>query len=239
MVNNLDELAKFFKHFVENTEKKLLDIFVPPFAVGVKFIDFDLFYEIRNKDIKLSVPDSSVNYVQEGNWFRREDYNDKLSSIPKEKALLDPRTGYLLKDIKRIDNKVELWTASSGSQIPWMGGDSIGKLHTLQEQDYRRILNLSGKCKYFIRLGKGIKIELGKNEYVKNIVNVGDHLISVALCGDNCFTYQLLRPNPTSRYELRGVYCVSKNDGLEKAFTIDSYGLGQDVTPIKIELKRE
>src|SRR3989338_7215516 len=143
----LFNLAKSLRELSETPERELSDILVPPFAAGVRFSDFGLFYKIRNGAVDLKAADSGLKYVQQGDWFRREDYHGDFGAIAEAKvfqALLDPRTGYLIKDIEGIDHIVQTWTTGSGHQMPWGGGSAIGRLHTLQEQDFRRFGHYDG-----------------------------------------------------------------------------------------------
>src|SRR3989344_6916247 len=164
--NVLFGVVKDLRELLETPERKLSVVFIPPFAVGVKILDFDSFYEIRNEDVHLRAADSKMKYVQEGNWFRREDYDGDLDALAETQVLLDPRTGYLIKDIECIDHRVQTWTTGSGHQMPWGGGNAVGRLHTLREQDFSSFGSYGDERvgEYFIRTIEGRKVVLGKDD---------------------------------------------------------------------------
>ena len=237
----LHEIAKDLRQSLETPERELSDVLVPPFAVGVRILDFDSFYKIRNGDVNLRAADSQLKYVQEGNWFRREDYDGDFNSITEAQVLLDPHTGYLINDIDGIDHRVQTWTTGSGHQMPWGGGNAIGRLHTLREQDVSRFGSYGDERvgKYFIRTSEGGEVVLGDGDRRVDVPKVGDHVITIVLSGDNFFDFQLLRPDPTAAYELRGVYCKPHEGRPERAFIIGAYHMGQDIAPVQVALRRE
>ena len=236
----LFEIARSIRESEEIPERELSDILVPPFAVGVGILDFDLFYRIWKGNINLRAADSQLKYVKEGNWFRREDYNGDLDAVVETQALLDPRTGYLVRDIEGINHSVTTWRTGSGHQMPWGGGSMIGRLHTLREQDFSRFGSYGDERvgKYFIRTSEDGEVVLGEGDRRVDVPKVGDHVIAISLGGDWFFYFQLLRPDPTTGYGLKGVYCKPHEGNPERAFTIGAYHFGQDVSPVKVALKR-
>ncbi|GEM_PF-4293012 len=238
--DRLHEIAKALRQSLETPERELSDVLVPPFAAGIRIFHFDRFYRIRKGDVKLRAADSQVKYVQEGNWFRREDYDGNFDAIAEARVLLDPRTGYLINDIERIAHGVQTWTTGSGHQMPWGGGNAIGRLHTLREQDFRSFGSYGDERvgKYFIRTSEGGEVLLGDGDRRVDVPKVGDHLITIALSGDSFFDFQLLRPDPTADYELRGVYCKPHKGRPAIAFTIGAYHMGQDIAPVRVALRR-
>lgn len=235
-------IAQDIRESLETPKKELSDIVVPAFAVGIRFLDFDTFYKVRNGEINLRAADSSVRFKQFKDWFyaNLDQYSEELDAVPEVQALLDPRTGYIIKDIEAIDTRVGTWTTGSSHRARWGGGNAIGRLHTLSEKDFDIFGNYDDERvgEYFIRTSEGREVMLGKGDLRVNVPKVGDHVIAIALSGDNFFTLQLLRPDPTTDYELRGVYCKPHEGRPEKPFTIGAYHMGQDVSPIKVVLKR-
>jgi len=237
----LFNIAKGIMASLETPERELSDVLISPFAVGVRSLDFDSFYKIRNGDVNLRAADSELKYVQEGDWFRREDYDGDFDAIPEAQVLLDPRTGYIIKDIEGIDRRVETWRTGSGHQMPWGGGNAIGRMHTLRKQDFSRFGNYDDERvgEYFIRTSEGSEVVLGKGKQIVKVPKVGDHVITIALSGDNFFDFQLLRPDPTADYELRGVLLKPHKGRPEEPFTIGAYHMGQDISPVQVALRME
>src|SRR3989344_7634272 len=150
----LFEIAKKIRESLEIPEKELSDIIVPPSVAGVRFLDFKTFLKVRDGQANLRTVESSVRFKQFGNWFyaNLDMYSEELEIVPEVHALLDPRTGYIIKDIERIDHIVSLC-----HRLTWGGSSAIGRLHTLSKSDFSRLGYYGGEMvdEYFIRTSKG------------------------------------------------------------------------------------
>jgi hypothetical protein len=234
----LSDIARELNQSLATPEATHTVIKVPDCAVGVKVLDFETFYKIRTGDIRLVTSNGKHAYRQEGEWFYQTEPVIDIAMTRETRADIDPRTGWIINGIHSIDKTVHEYRVSSRAMMPWGGGNAIGRLHTLREEDMSRFGNSSDIIESYFIIGKDDVVhELGGKTPVHDVLQVGDHSIAIALSGDNFFTWQLLRPDPSANNELRGVRCRMA-DGREKAFTFGSYHLGQNTSPMNIGLRR-
>ena len=238
MRDSIADIVQEIRDSLQTPERRLTEILVPPFAEGVKILDARVNAGIHRGDIAVRALGGSHPYVRSEGWMLSPTYGCKDYCETQE--LLDPETGFLLRDLAPINYQVRTWTAGSGAVLSWGGGNAIGRLHTLRAEDACRFGSYTSKRvkSYFIHDGKGNHKILGEDELVLNVPKTGDRILTVSLSGDNFFYIQPMRQLEGEEYVLRGLW-HQESGKPAKPWTIGTYHLGQEVAPLNVIIRRQ